>query len=298
MKNFSMTLVCVLCLLLILFIMFGWDSGVKYHSEFQRELERSGIRPLNPGEIKDSSIEDKISKYERSTVQDNSDETLDDENLLSEVPDSHKTREQAYDELENKVREFKNEFLDRSLRFASGKHQFSMPFFERFAKFDGDDKKDIVYSSLGYDVDVIRKLETLINKVDPNVPSYLSRLDKGIASGLLDVLYNVTYYVREVVINNHLNLFNLGNIKTSSLITADDIASINVLIDTLMHLRRNLTLKLGRYIVLAESKTDKLEMEAVLRKIIKQNGDIRRLIAKIMFISQSIGNLVNVQTNP
>ncbi|WP_024653734.1 hypothetical protein [Borrelia persica] len=294
MKNFNIVLVCVLCLLLILFIMFGWNSEIKYHSELQRDLESSEVRTV-PKKVKNLSQKNEVLQEENSILQNEIDEILHNDNSLSEVSHLNKTREEAYDELANKVKKLKNKFLDESLLFAEGKHKFSMPFFERFAKFDGDDKKDMVYASLGYDVGVIEKLERLVSKVDSNVPSYLSRLDKGLASALLDVLYNVTYYVREVVLNNHLNFFNLEKIKKNYLITSNDIGSINVFLDELMYMRRNLTSQLHKYIVLAESKTDKSEMQAALRKIVEQNGEIKKSIVKMMFVAKSIENLVNVQ---
>ncbi|AHH11133.1 hypothetical protein bcCo53_001159 (plasmid) [Borrelia coriaceae] len=285
MKHFG---VILLFILFVVFIVFYWKQDSKYGADLQENLALSDAQVVLPEEAELAG-----------------DELVGDTNLMpqgdgyeiaeEDLSVSLQTKQEAYDKLDLRVKELKSKFLEASFEFIQGKHQFSFPYFERFAKFDGEDKKDIVYASLGYDVNVIKTLETMINKVDPNVPSYLSGLDKGIASNLLDILYNVTYYVREVALNNHLNFFNLDKIKNNDAITVENIVAINVYLETLIKLRENLILKLKQHISLAGSKSDRGAMEVELRKILDLKGDIRLTLGKIMVMTKSIEDLINVQ---
>ncbi|AHH03990.1 Hypothetical protein BHY_1039 (plasmid) [Borrelia nietonii YOR] len=295
MKNFDMLLLLVLLVLFIVFIMFYWNQDIKHNSRLLEDLALSEVQVVTKEDL--SSLEGEQLEDVQS-VSPNKENGADDTDLLLNLPVLTKTKEEAYDGLEGRVRESKNKFLDMSFQFAKGKHQFSIPFFERFAKFDGDAKKDIVYASLGYDIKVIRKLETLVNKIDPNVPSYLSGLDKRIASDLLDILYNVTYYVKEIVLNNHLNFFNLDKIKINNAVLSEDIVAIDTYLETLIQLRENLIPKLCLYISQAAAKPGKAAMEAELKKITDQNGEIRQAVGKMMAISKTIEDLVNVQVQP
>ncbi|ANF34388.1 hypothetical protein A7978_04570 (plasmid) [Borrelia turicatae] len=288
MKNFGIILLCVLS---VVFIIFYWNQDMGYRSRLQEDLAFTKAQIVAEEGL--FSENEPVADF-KSLPQDENDGVEYTELSEDLPPVLVGSKEESFDELERVVRESKNKFLDANFQFTQGKHQFSIPFFDRFAKFDGEDKKDIVYASLGYDIRVIKKLETLINKVDPNVPSYLSGLDKGIASSLLDILYNVTYYVREVVLNNHLNLFNLDKMKNNDAVISDNIIAVKDLLETLIQLREKLIFKLHRYIVLAESKSNKAAMEAELRKIIDQNGEIRQTLGRMMVITKTIEDLVNV----
>ncbi|AMR75904.1 hypothetical protein [Borrelia hermsii] len=301
MKNFDMLLLLVLLVLFIVFIMFYWNQDIRHNSGLLEELALAEVQVAtkedSPTKEDESSlVGDQLEDVQ--SISSNKKDGADDADFSSDLSVLTKTKEEAYDGLERRVRESKNKFLDAGFQFAQGKHQFSIPFFERFAKFDGDAKKDIVYASLGYDIEVIGKLETLVNKIDPNAPSYLSGLDKRIASDLLDILYNVTYYVREIVLNNHLNFFNLDKIKINDAVSSEDIIAIDVYLETLIQLRENLIPKLCLHISQAAAEPGKAAMEAELKKITDQNGKIRQAVGKMVVIAKTIEDLFNVQVQP
>ncbi len=202
-------------------------------------------------------------------------------NAPQNTSDTKTSKEQIYDKLKNELEQYSKAFRTAQFRFRRGRYYFQMPFFEKFPKFSGWEEKDIVYDTLGYDVDLIAKLETIVRAITPaTAPTYFPTRPATIVAKLLDILYNTTYYMREVVVDhlNDVSLEQLGSIKS-----AEELTKIYNAFKELSALRTNAMSQIK--IAIDESEPlwrDRVIMTNKLKKITDDESLVQDLKLKII----------------
>lgn len=191
------------------------------------------------------------------------------------------SKEQIYDKLTGELEKYRKAFRAAQFRFRRGHYYFQMSFFEKFPKFSGWDEKDIVYDTLGYDVGLITKLETIVNAITPaTAPTYFSNRPATIVAKLLDILYNTTFYIRRVVVD-HLSDFNLEQLKDNK--SAEELTTIYNAFKELSDLRTNAMSQIKIAIEKSEPLwRDRVVMTDELKKITDDESLVQDLKLKIM----------------
>ncbi|AHH12998.1 Hypothetical protein BHO_0023301 (plasmid) [Borrelia hermsii YBT] len=181
-------------------------------------------------------------------------------------------------------------FSAAEIKFKKAAYQFNIPFFKVSSVFENDavDTQDGIYASLGYDFNIIKKLEMLFSKLDLQDPP-TDNEDTAVAIKLLDLLKDATDSVK-VILNEHLSGSRLTKIIASK--GEGVITKINSLLDEVMRIRFDVTLNIIKEIerIQAEMNNDPDILEK-LSNIFAESGEIKRSVNFINDAASQIESL-------
>ncbi|AHH03994.1 Hypothetical protein BHY_1043 (plasmid) [Borrelia nietonii YOR] len=199
-------------------------------------------------------------------------------------------RDAAYSKLSDKVTEYRMALSDAELKFKKAAYQFNIPFFKVSSVFDNEDgdAQDGIYASLGYDFNIIKKLEMLFSKLDLQDPP-TDNEDTAVAIKLLDLLKDATDSVK-VILNEHLSESRLTKIIASK--GEGVITKINFLLDEVMRIRYDVTLKIIKEIERVQAKMNNdPDVLDKLSNIFAESGEIKHSVNFINNVASQIESL-------
>ncbi|ASQ29638.1 hypothetical protein CDQ96_04325 (plasmid) [Borrelia miyamotoi] len=174
------------------------------------------------------------------------------------------SKEKAYYTLKTKVGFYREELEEMQKHFNLKGVFFNIPFNKISSDFVDLDRQDKVYASLEYDVEVIKKLGVVLNRLElDDLP--FDNDDIAFARGLLIILNNITDCA-EIVINCYLSNENLVQIKANK-----DEAKINKIYDHLekfINQRKNCISDVKEQIKLLESRISRDSLLLGIKEII------------------------------
>ncbi|AHH03989.1 Hypothetical protein BHY_1038 (plasmid) [Borrelia nietonii YOR] len=198
--------------------------------------------------------------------------------------------EQIYEKLKNRVEEYRRTFRTVRFKFKQDQHQFSIPIFEKFIKLN-EAKWDMIYAALGYDVNIIRKLETMMSKITLQELDDKLKSASGVVFCLSNRLYAVTYYFKSVLVD-HLNDVSLEQL---SLIKSEE--DLTKLYDTLKILSDLMSKFIAQSkIVIKKAAKFENDNEAMLNEFVEMlsfERPVGKLILGIIQIGRGIQEFVD-----
>ncbi|AHF45586.1 CRASP family complement regulator-acquiring lipoprotein [Borrelia parkeri] len=198
--------------------------------------------------------------------------------------------DQIYEKLKSRVKGYRKEFRFCQFKFEQGQHQFSIPVFDRLVKFGTDEKRDMIYATLGYDVNLIKKLETMMSKITLK-ESYESGLASHVIFELVNRLYDITYYFKSVLVD-HLNDVSLEQL--SLIKSKEELTELYNTLERLSNLRTNVMSQIRTAIESAiKFEYNKTAMLTELKEIVDSKKSVSQLSLEIMQIGRKIQYFVD-----
>ncbi|WP_025408481.1 hypothetical protein [Borrelia coriaceae] len=199
-------------------------------------------------------------------------------------------RDMAYTKLSDKISEYRMLLVNSEMDFKRADYQFNIPFFKISPVLDDitGGAQDSVYASLGYNLDVIKKLEMFFSKLDLQDPPAANE-DTAVAMKLLVFLKEITDLVK-VTLNKHLSEERLAEAVANN--GRGVILKIDSLVDKIMNMRDNLIVKIIEEIERVNIKRE--EEQNILDKlsnIFANNDEIKRLVECIKNLADQIESL-------
>ncbi|ANF34387.1 hypothetical protein A7978_04565 (plasmid) [Borrelia turicatae] len=197
---------------------------------------------------------------------------------------------QIYKKLKSRVKGYRKEFRACQFKFEQGQHQFSIPVFDKLVKFGTDEKRDMIYATLGYDVDLIKKLETMMSKITLK-EAYESGLASHVIVELVNRLYDITYYFKSVLVD-HLNDVSLEQL--SLIKSREELTELYNALERLSNLRTNVMSQIRTAIESAMNfEYNKTAMLTELKEIVDSKKSVSQLSLEIMQIGHKIQYFVD-----
>lgn len=149
------------------------------------------------------------------------------------------------------------------------------------------DKQDKVYAGLGYDVEAIKQLGILFNKLDLNSPHFINT-DIDIAHSLLTILNKIVDYARTVV-NYYLSDENLIQIKSNK--DEARITEIYAHLEEFIDIRKKCISGIKSQLASLESRITRESVLSGIKEIVDNEGEIGRAVSLMGIIAVTIWSL-------
>ncbi|AFI31772.1 hypothetical protein [Borrelia crocidurae] len=196
-------------------------------------------------------------------------------------------KEQVFYTLKTRVIAYREEINGLYSQFNSGKFLLNIPFKKISSDFSDSDKQYKIYSSLGYDMEVIKQLGNVLNKLDFNSPHFIN-IDADVAYKLLKFLNNITDYAKTLV-NYYLSDETLLHIKSSK--DKLRITEIYNHLEDFITLRENCMSKIKLQIAYLESKITRESVLTGMKEMVAYEGEIGQDINLMSTIAITIWSL-------
>ncbi|UGQ18005.1 hypothetical protein [Borrelia sp. RT1S] len=182
-------------------------------------------------------------------------------------------RERAYDKLEKKLRELREELIEEKNEmkgsFTTLESKIKeLPKNMQLGKGDSEaERLDKICAGLGYDADSIGRVEEILEKLA------VSGSDKDVAYRLLNLLYGIGNFTHQVVNGN------LGETSLSKLKGNKNIVDISDMFNEFVILREEVIERVDDQIEVAVAqKNSKQRMLAELSKITRSNAEVYKKV--------------------
>ncbi|AMR75894.1 hypothetical protein [Borrelia hermsii] len=196
-------------------------------------------------------------------------------------------KDRAYYALKTRVIAYREELEDACNHFNLGELLFNIPFKQISPDLTVSDKQDKVYAGLGYDVEAIKQLGILFNKLDLNSPHFINT-DIDIAHSLLTILNKIVDYARTVV-NYYLSDENLIQIKSNK--DEARITEIYAHLEEFIDIRKKCISGIKSQLASLESRITRESVLSGIKEIVDNEGEIGRAVSLMGIIAVTIWSL-------
>ncbi|AHF45577.1 hypothetical protein [Borrelia parkeri] len=194
--------------------------------------------------------------------------------------------EEVYTKLEGRIANYRAQLNNARSQFDPNHHLLHVPFNKVNAKFAALDQQADIYAALQHDVETVRDLGRVLNRLNlqrelPFSQENSTISENNLADNLLMLIWQVGYFTRKVI-DVHLSNGNLNRIKASN--DVDKLIKITDFLKKFIRVRSNAVQTIQEQIRLLVSKNDKSELLEAIKSTIGLNGDVGKEIQNVSYL--------------
>ncbi|WP_024653740.1 hypothetical protein [Borrelia persica] len=195
--------------------------------------------------------------------------------------------DQIFYTLKARVIAYREEINGLHSQFDLGRFFLSIPFKKISPDFSDSYKQEKIYSSLGYDVEIIKQLGYILNRLDFHSPHFIN-IDADFAHKLLVLLNNITDYARTLV-NYYLSDDNLMRIRFRK--DKLRITEIYNRLEEFIAIRENCISKIKLQITYLSSKIARESILSGIKEMIDCEGEVGQAVNSMSTVAVTIWSL-------
>ncbi|UPA18964.1 hypothetical protein bpuCAU1_001230 (plasmid) [Borrelia puertoricensis] len=194
--------------------------------------------------------------------------------------------EEVYTKLERSVTSYRSQLNNARGQFNPNHHSLQVPFNEVNARFAALDQQADIYAALAHDVETVRDLERVLNRLNLQKGLPLSQENSTIsenklADNLLMLIWQVGCFTRKII-DIHLSNGNLNKIKASK--NVEKLAKITAFLEDFIKVRSDAVKTIQDQIKLLVSKNDKSDLLDAIKNTVGLSDNAGKEIQKVSYL--------------